>query len=244
MLQKKIVEEEALLGVSMTGMMDMPNISFNKNILQNGAKVVNKWNKIVAKLININPAARTTCIKPAGTTSCIFGTASGIHPRHSKRYFRRVQANKEENTLKFFAEKNSIAVEESVWSSNKTDDVITFLCKSSPDALTKKDIGAVELLKRVKLVQENWVVPGSVGSRKKFLCHNVSNTINVPDGKWKEVAKFIYENRPFFTGISLLPATGDKDYHQAPFQEVLNWKETRIEIWSSRNICQWTNYTF
>jgi ribonucleoside-triphosphate reductase len=156
------------------------------------------------------------------STSCILGTASGIHPHHAKRYFRRVQVNKLEPPQKFFRKYNPAAVEESVWSANGTDDVVTFLCEVPKDALTKNDVNAIQLLKYVKLVQENWVQAG----KEEKLCvepwleHNVSNTINVKPDEWDGVTDFIYENRQNFAGISLLPESGDKIYKQCPFTSV------------------------
>lgn len=223
-----IVEREALIGCSMTGMMDCPDIAFNPEILKKGASIIKDMNRKVAKLLGINPAARTTCVKPAGTTSCILGTSSGIHPRHAKRYFRRVQANKDESTLAFFRKYNPSAVEHCVWSNNGTDDIVTFLCKAPEKARTKDDVNAIELLSNVKLVQEYWVNEGT----NIDLCvveninHNVSNTINVAPNEWEGTTSYIYDNRKFFTGVSILPESGDKDYAQVPFQTVL----TEVEI--------------
>jgi len=124
-----IVKREALLGVSMTGMADNPDIAFDPKMQRKGARLILEVNERVADAIGINHCARATCVKPAGTTSCILGTASGIHPHHAKRYFRRVQANKLENPLQYFQRFNPMAVEESVWSQNQTDVVITFLCE-------------------------------------------------------------------------------------------------------------------
>jgi len=222
-----IVEREALLGVSMTGMMDTPDIAFDPRILAKGANIVKEVNKRIAKLIGINQSARTTAVKPAGSTSCILGTSSGIHPCHSERYFRRVQSNKTEKPLEFFRQHNERAVSHSVWSSNNTDDVVTFLCKSKKGALTKKDVSSIDLLKKVKLVQEHWVTNG----RNIDLCvqpwlnHNVSNTVTVGKNDWMAVAEYIYENRQYFAGISLLGETGDMDYDQAPFQTVYDQDE-------------------
>ena len=211
----------------MTGMCDNPEISFNPEVLRRGARIVKETNKIVAKKIGINQSARTTTVKPAGSTSCILGTSSGIHPAHSKRYFRRVQINKLEEPGKFFKMHNPDAVVESVWSVNKTDNVITFLCETKDGAFTKTDVGALQLLKYVKLVQENWVREGRNLDLcvKKYMQHNVSNTISVKDDEWTDVADFIYENRENFTGVSLLPASGDKIYRQAPFFSVHNPEE-------------------
>jgi len=219
---QRIIEREALLGVSMTGMCDNPKIAFNPEVLRKGARIVKETNKRIAKQIGINPSARTTCVKPAGSTSCILGTSSGIHPSHSKRYFRRVQINKLEKPGKFFQKHNPDAVEESVWSANKTDNVATFLCETPEDALTKVDVDALQLLKYVKLVQENWVQEGRDVDLcvKPYLQHNVSNTISVKEDEWDAVSDFIYENRENFAGVSLLPASGDKIYKQCPFTSV------------------------
>jgi hypothetical protein len=221
---QRIVEREALIGVSMTGMMDSPEIAFSPEILQAGADVVKKTNKDIAELLGINQASRTTCVKPAGSTSCILGTASGIHPRHAKRYFRRVQMNKLEGPLDHFRKYNPKAIEESVWSTNKNDDVVTFLCKSEDESLTKGDVSGIDLLKKVKLVQQHWVTAGKNLELcvQPYLNHNVSNTISVKNGMWGEVARFIYNNRYHFAGISLLSESGDMIYQQAPFQEVLS----------------------
>lgn len=222
-----IVELEALIGVSMTGMMDTPTISFDSRILAEGARIVKETNRIVAKLIGINQAARTTCVKPAGSTSCILGTSSGIHPCHSTRYFRRVQSNTTEEPLKYFKKTNPQAVNKSVWSSGGTDEVITFLCKSKNGALTRDDVSAIDLLKKVKLVQKYWVTEG----RNQDLCihpwlnHNVSNTITIKECEWDAASKYIYENRKHFAGISMLGATGDMTYQQAPFQAVFTHEE-------------------
>ena len=220
---RNIVEKEALIGVSMTGMMDNPKYAFNKDTLTRGATIVKQINEELACIIGINKAARTTTIKPAGSTSCLLNSSSGIHPSHARRYFRRVQSNTMEEPLKFFRKFNPQAIEKSVWSSGNTDDVITFLCKSKPDSLIKSDISAHDLLEKVKLVQKYWVNTGKniENCTKPWLNHNVSNTITIKnDDEWESSSKFIYNNREFFAGISMLGNTGDLDYQQAPFQEI------------------------
>ena len=224
---KEITDQEALLGCSITGIMDNPDILLNPEIQRRGAKEIRKMNDKIAKLICINPAARTNCVKPAGSTSCVLGTASGIHPHHAKRYIRRVQANYLEYPLKKFSEVNPIAIEKSVWSSSGTDMVISFLCEVPKGAVVKNNLRAVELLEKVKTTQQNWVEAGT----NKELCllqslrHNVSNTITVNDDEWDEVRDYIYNNKKWFAGISLLSAAGDLDYPQAPFATVLNARE-------------------
>lgn len=230
-ISEEIVKREALLGCSITGLMDQPDVLFDEKVLCQGAKLIKQVNKQVAELIGVNPAARTTCIKPAGSTSCVLGTASGIHPHHAKRYIRRVQANKLEFPVRHFASINPLAVEESVWSNNKTDQVISFLCEVPPGAITKNQMSAIELLEKVKFCQQNWVEYGTNVELcvKPFLRHNVSNTITVKPEEWDEVAKYIYRNRNWFAGISLLPASGDKDYAQAPFTTIFTPAEIAKE---------------
>ena len=219
---ERIIAREALLGVSMTGIMDKPEICLDPTIQRHGAKIVKDTNKKIAKKININIAARTTCIKPEGTTSCILGTSSGIHPHHAKRYIRRVQANKMEPIYQYFQKINERACEESVWSANDSDAVISFCVEVATGSKTKNQISALELLEYVKSTQKNWVTGGinADANVQPWLTHNVSNTINIKPEEWDDVEKFIYKNRNFFCGISLLPITGDKDYPQAPFTAI------------------------
>jgi ribonucleoside-diphosphate reductase alpha chain len=223
----RIAKREALLGISMTGMMEHPAIAFDAKLQREMAQHILDVNAMVAKRIGINPCARATCVKPAGTTSSILGTSSGIHPHHAKRYFRRAQANEDELLVDFFKGQNPKAVEKSVWNPNGTDVVLTFCVTASPDALTKRDVNAVDLLNKVKLTKENWIDAGKRPElcAQPWLSHNVSNTISVKDDEWDHVESFIYDNRHAFAGISLLPEGGDLDYPQAPFCEVLTADE-------------------
>ena len=219
---ERILRREALLGVSMTGIMEQHDICLDPDIQKEGARVVKKTNRELAKKIGINPAARTTCVKPEGTASCILGTSSGIHPHHAKRYIRRVQANKMEDIYQHFKKTNPRACEESVWSANDSDDVVSFCIEVPDGAKLKNKVSAIDLLSCVKLTQQNWVMTGRTDSLcvQNFLQHNVSNTINVKPEEWEDVEKFIYKNRKYFCGVSLLPVSGDKDYPQAPFTTV------------------------
>jgi ribonucleoside-diphosphate reductase alpha chain len=226
-VSEAIVEKEALLGISMTGMADNPDIAFNPQIQKDGAKLILEINERLSSVMGINPCARSTCIKPAGSTSCLLGTASGIHPHHATRYFRRVQANKLETPLQYFQKYNPTAAEESVWSNNKTDMVITFLCEVPAGAKTKNQMDAISLLENVKLTQQNWVEYGTRHDKATWpwVRQNVSNTISVRPEEWDIVSDYIYKNRKWFAGISLLPISGDKDYPQAPFTAVFTSTE-------------------
>lgn len=227
-----IAKKEALLGVSINGMQHHPKILLNPEIQKKGAEIVKETNKKYARLLNINPAARTTCVKPEGNSAALLGSASGIHPDHSKRYFRIVQANKLESPYQYFKSINPQACEASVWSSNKTDDCIRFCVQSQEGTILKENLTAINMLDNVVSTYNNWVVSGKNEELcvRKELNHNVSNTIHVQDHEWDEVKEYIYKNRSDLAGISLIAATGDKDYNQAPFTAVYSIEE-QITNW-------------
>lgn len=222
---KEIFEKEALIGVGITGWMNNPDVLFDPEVMKFGAKIVRDTNERVAKLIGINQAARTTCVKPSGNASVLLGTASGIHGEHSKSYIRHVQFNKETQIAKLFMTKNPQMVEESVWSANKSDIAVAFPIVPPKGSIYKKDLLGVKQLEYVKRVQECWVNEGTNIHlcRDPRIRHNVSNTITVDD--WDEVTKYVYENRFSFCGISFLAASGDKAYPQAPNTEVLEMQD-------------------
>lgn len=228
---KKLTEAEALLGCSITGMMDNPKILLNEKYQKEMANLAKSVNIEWANKLNIKPAARVTCIKPEGTASLVLGTGSGIHPHHARKYIRRVQNNKIDNVYKFFKKHNKHMCEESVWSANKTDDVISFPIEVSENAMIKKDLTAIEHLEIIKKTQKNWVIEGTNQDvNKKDITHNVSCTVQVAENEWNEVIEYIYNNRKFFSAISLLPKSGDKLYQQAPMEEIVSDKDK--EIWN------------
>ena len=234
---EELTRGEALLGVSITGMMDSFDILFNPEYQKESAKVAVDTNKIWAKKIGINPAARVTCNKPEGTNSIVMGTASGAHAHHAHRYFRRIQVNKDCNVYKYFKLFNEHAVEPSVWSENKTDDVITFPIEVPPQSKVKADFSAIEHLKLIKLTQENWVNTGTTEFNTKPLNHSVSCTVIVKPEEWDEVEKYLFDNQESFTAVSLLPFSGDKDYKQAPMEAVVTSEDEKkfndlVEGWS------------
>ena len=222
---KFIFDREALLGVSITGWMNNPDILFNEKILEKGAQIVKEVNREVSRVIGINAAARTTCVKPSGNASVLLQTASGIHAEHSDMYIRNVQMNKESEITQAIMKTNPYMVEESVWSAGGTDVVVSFPIMPNKGSMYKDDLLGIKHLELVKKAQKHWVEAGTNEElcADKGVRHNVSNTIIVDD--WDEVEKYVFENRHSFAGISFLPMTGDKDYNQAPNTAVITAKE-------------------
>jgi len=219
---KQIFDREALLGVSVTGWMNNPDVLLDADVQREGAAIVKKVNKEVAKLIGINPAARTTCVKPSGNASVLLQTASGIHAEHSPRYIRHIQLNKESEVAQLIAQSNPYMVDESVWSNNGTDYCVAFPVITPANSLYREELMGTDLLEKVKLVQQNWVEAGTNEKQcaDKRIRHNVSNTITVLPHMWTEVEDYVFDNRHSFSGISFLAGSGDKDFAQAPNTEV------------------------
>lgn len=226
-VSERITRREALLGVSMTGMMEAPDLAFDPETLREMAAIVLATNAELAKILHIKPAARACLIKPEGTSSCMLETCSGIHPHHSRRYFRRVQANHNELPAQFFREHNPRAVELSAHSRSKTDLMLTFCVEAPEGSVLSADVGSQRMLELVKLVKENWVDAGKrpEACTQPWLSHNVSNTIYVGADEWPAVSDYIFENQHTFAGIALLGAEVALDYQQAPFCEVLTADE-------------------
>lgn len=220
---REIIEKEALIGVSITGWMNNPNVLFDEKVMKRGALEVRYWNKVVAEMLGINQASRTTCVKPSGNASVLLGTASGIHGEHAPKYFRHVQFNKETEIAKLFMDKFPHMCETSVWSD--LDVTVAFPVVTPEGSIYKSDLLGVKQLEYVKKAQDTWIEEGT----NYHLCvadwlrHNVSNTITVDD--WEEVTKYVYDNRYSLCGISFLSALGDRAYPQAPFTEVYTHKE-------------------
>lgn len=220
-----IAERDALLGVSMTGMLDTPEISCKPEFQRQAAETVKQWNAHYAELIGINPAARTTCVKPSGTTSLALGcVASGHHAHHARRYIRRVTADQYETVFQVFKEKNPqmcVRKPDGKW-------VIEFAVQAPESALVKKDLTAVEFLEMVRSTQQNWVLPGTTRDEDApGLSHNVSNTAQVKSEEWTTVADYLWTNKESFTGVSLLPDDGDTIYPFAPFEAVVTEAQER-----------------
>lgn len=220
---KKIFEREALLGVSITGWMNSPDVLFNEKNLEKGAKHVLAINEKIAAIIGINPSARACNVKPSGNASVILMTASGIHAEEAMKALRHVTINKESEVVQLIRKMNPYMVEESLHSSGRTDYTVAFPIIAKEGSITKKDITAIEFLEKVKLVQQTWV---EYGTRKErcvddTLRHNVSNTVTVGKNEWDDVTNYLFDNRYSFAGVSFMGEFGDKAFAQAPFAEIL-----------------------
>lgn len=225
---ENLVRREALLGISITGWMNNPKL-FNPELLRKGAQVVIDINKETAKKIGINQAARTTCVKPSGNASVVLGTASGIHPEHSERYFRIMQLNKFSDTATWLSQHMPFLLENSVWSANQTDYVVFVPITNPKEGLFKKDMKGVKHLELIRMVQQNWIVPGTVP--ELGICsetvHNCSCTVIIDNQQ--DIINYIWDNRRDFTAISFISDYGDKDFNQAPFTSVLTAEEIFAE---------------
>lgn len=222
---KEITDREALLGCSITGWMTRPDVLFDEDNMRIGAHLIRETNAIVADLIGINHAARCTTVKPSGNASVLLGCASGIHGEHAPRYMRNVQMNTQDAVTELLTLTNPKMIEASVWSPNKTDVVVSFPIVADEHSIYKSDLYGVKQLEFVKKAQQVWVEEGTnvelcVDPR---LRHNVSNTISVDN--WDEVEQYLFDNRQYFAGVSLLSSSGDRDYPQAPFTQVLTPEE-------------------
>lgn len=232
-VSKKIAERDALIGVGITGMCENPEILFDPQLQEEGARVVKETNRRVADLIGINHAARTTVIKPSGNSSQLLGcTSSGIHKFHFKRFIRNIQAANTEQALQHMKEVNPVMVRPSVYN-KEGESVISFPVELDDNVLTSEDSSALDFLKLVKLTKEHWIEVGTNFDHPfykeypemKDLRMNVSNTCTVRDEEWEEVGEYVWKNRDVFSGISFLPKGGDLIYPQAPYTSVLDEKE-------------------
>jgi ribonucleoside-triphosphate reductase len=216
---KKTTEKEALLGVGLTGIADGQVLNYS---LEEAAKAVKDENIRVATILGINPAARTTCVKPSGTTSLVLGTASGIHARFAPYYLRRIRVGKNEAIYSYLLANHPNLVQDEYFRPHDTA-VIT-VPQKSPEGSQMRTESPLETLDRVRYVTEHWVRPGH---RSGSNTHNVSCTINIKDNEWDVVGNWLWNNRDYFTGVSVLPYDGGT-YKQAPFEECTKEEYDRL----------------
>jgi ribonucleoside-triphosphate reductase len=203
-------EKDALIGVSMTGIASGNVLELD---MEAAAKVVKEENARVAALLGIKPAARCTCVKPAGTTSLTLGTSSGIHAWHNDFYIRRIRVGKNEPIYGYLSEFHPELVEDEYFRPHDTA-VISVPQRAPEGAITRSE-SALEMLQRVKRVSTEWV---RLGHRKGQNTHNVSATVTIRDEEWAPVGEWMWENREHYNGLSVLPRT-NHTYVQAPYED-------------------------
>lgn len=228
-----IAERDALIGVGITGMCENPEILFNPEIQDEGARLVQKTNVKMSRIIGINPAARCTVVKPSGNSSQLLGcTSSGIHKFPFKRFIRNIQAANTEQALRYVKEINPMMVKPSVYD-KEVESVISFPVELDDNVLTSEYSSAVDFLEMVKMTKAHWIENGTNFDHQFYKKHpkfakmrmNVSNTCMVKDDEWDEAKEYVWNNRDVFSGISFLPKGGDLLYPQAPYTSVLDEKE-------------------
>lgn len=208
---KETTEQDALLGVSMTGIASGSVLNLDLN---EAVEIIKETNKNIAERIGINPAARTTCVKPAGTTSLVLGTSSGIHAWHNDYYIRRLRVGKNEAIYAYLIINHPELVSDEYFRPHDT--AVIEVPQSAPGNATTRHESAMDLLKRVKHVSENWVKPGHIDGDNT---HNVSATVSIKEDEWEEVGEWMWKNRDYYNGLSVLPYDGGT-YTQAPFEDI------------------------
>ena len=205
---KENCDEERLLGVSMTGIMDCPlTHSYNNglgDLLKELKQVAIDTNKEWAKKLNINQSTAITCVKPSGTVSQLVDSASGIHARHNPYYVRTVRADKKDPLAKMMHDQG-FPVEDDVTKPDHTW-VFSFPIKGPEKGIYRKDMSAIEHLELWKIYQDNWCE------------HKPSITVSVNEDEWLTVGAWVYENFDKMSGVSFLPFA-DHSYRQAPYQD-------------------------
>ena len=207
---KRTTEKDALIGVSMTGIASGGVLNLDMTA---ASLIVKRENRRIAMQIGIKPAARTTCVKPAGTTSLTLGTSSGIHAWHNDHYIRRIRVGKNEAIYSYLLENIPQLVEDDKFRPHDTA-IISVPQKAPTGAITRHE-SALDLLRRVKDVSDTWIKGGHQNGHNT---HNVSATITVKANEWKAVGEWMWLNRRSYNGLSVLPYS-DHSYVQAPFED-------------------------
>jgi hypothetical protein len=224
---KHNTEEESLLGVSLTGIMDNKDMINGKINLDKLKNVSIDLNKVWAKKLGIPQSAAITCVKPSGTVSQLVDSASGIHTRHSPYYLRTVRADKKDPLARMMVDAG-VYHEDDLTKPEHTY-VFYFPMKSPKGALTRKDLSATEHLEVWKDYQDKWCE------------HKPSVTISVKEDEWLEVGAWVYKNFDDISGISFLPYS-DHSYKQAPYQEI-TYNEYRKWLKKTTDVVDWSKIT-
>ena len=208
---QETTEKDALIGVSMTGIASGKVLELNMNEAADHVKVMNR---IIAKTIGIKPAARATTVKPAGTTSLVLGTSSGIHAWHNRYYIRRLRVGKNESIYTYLSINHPELLEDDYFRPHDT--AVISIPQKAPKGSIIRTEKFMDLLERIKKVATEWVKPGhKTGSNS----HNVSATVSLKENEWEEAGEWMWKNRDHYNGLSVLPYDGGT-YVQAPFEDV------------------------
>ena len=216
---KRTTEKDALIGVSMTGIGSGAVLGCN---MKEAAKLVKQENERVAGLIGINKSARTTTVKPAGTTSLTLGTSSGIHAWHNDYYVRRIRVGKNEAIYTYLAEYHPELVEDEYFRPHDT--AVISIPQKAPDGAIMRTESPFQLLDRIKKVHLEWVKPGH---RSGNNTHNVSATVSLKADEWELAGEWMWENRDHYNGLSVLPYS-DHTYIQSPFEDCTKEEYERL----------------
>jgi len=207
---KRTTEKDALIGVGMTGIGSGVVLGYD---MKKAAKAVKEENERVAALIKINKSARTTTVKPSGTSSLVLGTSSGIHAWHNDYYLRRIRVGKNESIYSYLAINHPELIEDEYFRPHDTA-VIT-IPQRAPEGSIVRHESVFQMLERVKKVSQEWIKPGHRNGQNT---HNVSATVSIKEDEWDLVGEWMWNNRDFYNGLSVLPYNGGS-YTQAPFSD-------------------------
>jgi len=207
---KRTTEKDALIGIGMTGIGSGVVLGYD---MKAAAEAVKQENERVANLIGINKAARTTTVKPSGTSSLVLGTSSGIHAWHNDYYLRRIRVGKNEAIYSYLAINHPELVEDEYFRPHDTA-VITIPQKAPEGSILRYE-SVFQMLERVKKVSQEWI---KFGHRSGQNTHNVSATVSIKEDEWDLVGDWMWKNRKFYNGLSVLPYNGGT-YTQAPFTD-------------------------
>lgn len=201
---RRNTEDERLLGVSLTGILDHPTFAYDEGLQRFLRGVAVDTNQEFAKRIGVSPSVAITCVKPSGTVSQLVDSASGIHPRHSEFYIRTVRGDRKDPITQFMIDQG-VPNEPDHTKPNDTV-VFSFPHRSPSNAVVRNDLSALDHLEIWKRAQENWCE------------HKPSITINVREDEWVRVGSWVYDNFDVLSGVSFLPYS-EHTYKQAPYQE-------------------------
>jgi ribonucleoside-triphosphate reductase len=216
---KTTTEDEALIGVGMTGIASGRVMNLD---LQEAADEVKKVNQRISSKIKIQFAARCTTIKPSGTSSLVLGTSSGIHAWHSQFYLRRVRIGKNESLYTYLSENHPELLEDDLLNSKQG---IICIPQMAPKGSILRTEHVINLLERVKKFNTEWV---RNKSWVKSNHNNVSATISIADGDWEKVGEWMWHNKTSYNGLSVLPFDNG-NYKQAPFEDIAEVRFYELE---------------